>query len=73
MVFIRAIKEVHMNWYQTAIQFLKEAVSELKKVSWLSKKEMVASTVVIIIFVSIMAVFVSFIDLILSRIMGILL
>ena len=62
-----------MNWYQQAIEFLKEAYNELKKVSWLSKKEVVASTVVIIVFVSIMAVFVSFVDLILSRLMGILL
>ena len=62
-----------MNWYQQAIEFLKEAYNELKKVSWLSKKEVVASTVVIIVFVSIMALFVSFVDLILSRIMGILL
>ncbi len=62
-----------MNWYHQAIEFLKDAYNELKKVSWLSRKEVVASTVVIIIFVSIMALFVSFVDLILSRIMGILL
>jgi preprotein translocase subunit SecE len=62
-----------MNWYQQAIEFLKDAYNELKKVSWLSRKEVVASTVVIIIFVSVMALFVSFVDLILSRIMGILL
>ena len=62
-----------MNWYQQAIEFLKDAYNELLKVSWLSRKEVVASTLVIIIFVSIMALFVSFVDLILSRIMGILL
>ena len=62
-----------MNWFKQAIEFLKDAYNELLKVSWLSRKEVVASTVVIIIFVSIMALFVSFVDLILSRIMGILL
>jgi preprotein translocase subunit SecE len=62
-----------MNWYQQALEFLKDAYNELKKVSWLSKKEVIASTVVIVIFVSIMALFVSCVDLILSRIMGILL
>jgi len=61
------------TWYQQAIQFLKEAYSELKKVSWLSRKEAVASTVVIIILVILVAIFVGFTDFVLARLLGILL
>jgi preprotein translocase subunit SecE len=61
------------TWYQTVIQFLKEAYAELKKVTWLSRKEVLASTIVIIILVAIIAVFVGFTDLVLARILGMLL
>lgn len=61
------------TWYQNVVQFVKEAYAELKKVSWLSRKEVVASTVVVIIVVIILAIFVSFTDFVLARILGILL
>jgi preprotein translocase subunit SecE len=61
------------TWYQTVVQFLKEAYAELKKVSWLSRKEVIASTIVIIILVIILSIFVSLTDLVLARILGILL
>jgi len=54
-----------------SVQFLKEAYSELRKVSWLSKKEVIGSTIVVIIFVFIIAIYVGLVDLILSRIVGI--
>lgn len=59
--------------FQTIIQFLKESYAEMKKVSWLSKKEAVASTIVVIVLVIIVAIFVGFTDFVLSRILGILL
>ncbi len=56
-----------------AIQFLKDAYFELTKVTWLGKKEVVATTIVVVVFVIILALFVSFVDMILSGILGIIL
>jgi preprotein translocase subunit SecE len=59
------------SFINQAIAFLKEAYSELRKVSWLSKKEVVASTAVVIIFVLAVAVFVGLTDFVLSKIIEI--
>ncbi|MBR4632099.1 MAG: preprotein translocase subunit SecE [Elusimicrobia bacterium] len=56
-----------------AIQFFKDAYFELTKVTWLSKKEVVATTFVVIVFVIIMAIFVGLVDMILSSALGIIL
>jgi preprotein translocase subunit SecE len=56
-----------------AIQFFKDAYFELTKVTWLGKKEVVATTIVVVVFVIILAIFVSFVDMILSSILGIIL
>jgi preprotein translocase subunit SecE len=61
------------TWFQAVIQFVKEAYAELRKVTWLSRKEAVASTVVVIILVILIAIFVGFTDFVLARILGILL
>ena len=53
---------------QKAVQFAREAIEELKKVTWLGKKEVIASTIVISILVIIVGVFIALIDLILSLI-----
>ncbi len=60
-------------WWSQAVQFLKEAYAELKKVSWLSRKEAIASTVVVIVLVIIVAIFVGFTDFVLARLIGIFL
>ena len=56
-----------------AIQFFKDAYFELTKVTWLGKKEVVATTVVVVVFVIIMALFVGFVDMILSTSLGVIL
>jgi preprotein translocase subunit SecE len=61
------------KWFKAAVQFIKEAIAELRKVSWLSRKEAIASTIVIIILVILVAIFVAFTDFILARVLGILL
>ncbi len=61
------------GFFQQAIQFFKDAYAELKKVAWLSRKEVVASTIVISILVALIAVYVGFTDFILSRLLGIIL
>ena len=62
-----------MNWIKNAIQFFREAYYELTKVTWLGRKEVVGTTVVVVVFVIIMSIFVSFVDIILGRILGVIL
>lgn len=42
--------------------FFRESYAELQKVTWLSRKEVVGSTIVIIILIGILSVFVALID-----------
>ena len=42
--------------------FFKESYAELQKVTWISRKEVIGSTAVIIILVGIISVFVALID-----------
>ncbi|BAG13712.1 preprotein translocase subunit SecE [Candidatus Endomicrobiellum trichonymphae] len=62
-----------MNLIRTSIQFFKESYYELTKVTWLGKKEVVGTTIIVIIFVIIMSIFVSVVDLFLGTVVGIIL
>ncbi|MCL1972458.1 MAG: preprotein translocase subunit SecE [Endomicrobia bacterium] len=62
-----------MNFIKNAIQFFREAYYELTKVTWLGKKEVVGTTFIVVIFVIIMSLYVSAVDMILGRIIGIIL
>ncbi|BAV58783.1 hypothetical protein AGMMS5026_08810 [Endomicrobiia bacterium] len=62
-----------MNLIRTFIQFFKESYYELTKVTWLGKKEVVGTTIIVIIFVIIMSIFVSVVDLFLGTVVGIIL
>ena len=42
--------------------FFRESYAELQKVTWISRKEVMGSTLVIIILISILSVFVALID-----------
>jgi preprotein translocase SecE subunit len=53
-----------------AATFLKEAYYELKKSSWLTRKEAIDSTRAVIILVIILALFVAGIDFVLSIVLG---
>ena len=50
------------------ISFFKESYAELQKVTWISRKEVMGSTVVIIILVGILSVFVALIDMLFVKI-----
>jgi len=52
--------------------FLKEVQSEMKKVSWPTRKETLGSTTVVIVVVLILALFIGLSDVILSKIMELL-
>ena len=50
-----------------ATQFLKEAVSELKQSTWLTRQQAIDSTKAIIIFVAFMSLYVAGVDYVLSE------
>jgi preprotein translocase subunit SecE len=61
------------NWMLTAKQFFREVKVELKKVTWPSRKETIASTSVVLITVILVAFYLGIVDLGLSRLIKIFL
>ena len=55
------------------IKYFKEVKSEFKKITWPARKELIASTVVVIIAIFIIAFLLGIFDFSLSRLMSILL
>jgi len=53
-----------------AIDFIKQSVGELKKSTWLSRQEVIQSTILVAIVVAIVAVYVGVIDMGLTRALG---
>jgi len=56
----------HKNYLDMAMQFLREVIIELKKVTWPSRKQTIGSTVVMIILVMIISLFLGMVDMGLS-------
>ncbi len=52
------------------IAFLKEAYAELQKVTWMSRQEVIGSTVVILVLVAIISLFVTAIDFVFIKFIG---
>ena len=48
--------------------FINEVKAELKKVSWSTRRELINSTIIVIVSVAILAVFIGFCDLLWSNI-----
>ena len=57
-----------VKYFQMAVQFLRECKVELKKVKWPTRKELVASTAVVIVLVLVVSLFLGLIDIGLIRI-----
>jgi len=55
-----------------AINFLKESVAELKKSTWLSRQEVIQSTILVAIVVALVSAYVGLIDFGLTRVLGVL-
>ncbi|HJD19460.1 MAG TPA: preprotein translocase subunit SecE [Candidatus Avelusimicrobium excrementipullorum] len=53
-----------------AINFLKQCMAELKKSTWLSRREVAQSTVLVAIVVALTAAYVSIIDFGLTKLLG---
>jgi preprotein translocase subunit SecE len=54
-------------WWSKSVQFFREVKVELKKVTWPSRKEALASTSVVVALVLLSAIFLGLVDLGLSR------
>jgi len=57
---------------QKLIKFLRTAWLELKKVTWPGKKEILASTVVVVIVAVLLMVYLGLVDLLLSKLVKII-
>ena len=53
-----------------AMNFVREAYMELKKSVWLSRQQMIQSTIFVFIVVFIVALYVSGVDFVLSKLLG---
>jgi preprotein translocase subunit SecE len=55
------------------LKFIKEAITEAKKVVWPTRKETIQMTLVVFVLVVIMAIFLAFVDIFFSYVINILL
>jgi preprotein translocase subunit SecE len=53
--------------------YLADVWAEMKKVSWVQRKELFTTTLVVIIFSTVLAFFVGVVDFVFSRLLGIVL
>ncbi len=56
--------------YRKGVEFLREVRVEVRKVSWPTRKETVASTAVVLVAVFFIAIYLGLVDLGLSRLIG---
>lgn len=61
-----------MNILTKSVNFLKEVKTELGKVSWSSRQELIGSTFVVIVITGITAIFIGAVDLLLSKALSML-
>jgi len=66
-------KETEGNFFHKALEFLREVKVELKKVTWPTRKQTTGTTIVVIIFVFVVAVFLGVFDYSLSKLVQIVL
>jgi preprotein translocase subunit SecE len=56
--------------YTQAVDFLRDVRGELRKVTWATRKETLASTAVVIVAVFIISIYLGLVDLGLSKLVG---
>ena len=61
------------NFFQKAMEFLREVKIELKKVTWPTRKQTTGTTIVVIIFVFVVAAFLGLFDFGLSKLVQVVL
>jgi preprotein translocase subunit SecE len=68
-----AAKEAKTGHLHNALEFLREVKVELKKVTWPTRKQTTGTTIVVIIFVFVVAVFLGLFDYSLSKLVQVVL
>jgi preprotein translocase subunit SecE len=58
------------GWYIQSVDFLRDVRSEVRKVTWPTRKETLASTSVVIIAVILIAIYLGLVDMGFSRLVG---
>ncbi len=66
------MEKIREKW-AVSLRFLKEARTELKKVTWPTPKQALASTSVVIVVVLIVSLYLGIVDLILTRLVRVVL
>jgi preprotein translocase subunit SecE len=61
------------NLFNRLKNYLADVVAEMKKVSWVRRKELLTTTVVIIVFSTVLAAFIGLFDLIFSTLLQLVL
>jgi preprotein translocase subunit SecE len=61
------------NFFQKGLEFLREAKVEMKKVTWPTRKQTTGTTIVVIIFVFVVAAFLGLFDYSLSKLVQVVL
>jgi len=61
-----------MNFVTKSINFIKEVRTELGKVAWSTRQELVSSTIVVIVITTIMGLFIGTIDIMLSKFLSVI-
>ena len=70
---LKDVKPGEPNFFQKAVEFLREVKVELKKVTWPTRKQTTGTTIVVIIFVFVVAVFLGLFDFGLSKLVQVVL
>jgi preprotein translocase subunit SecE len=65
-----AVAERVQEWKETTVRFLREVRVEMKKVTWPQRKEIIGSTVVVIVASFLVSFFLGAVDLILQKVLG---
>ncbi len=68
-----ATTETRAGFFHDALEFLREVKVELKKVTWPTRKQTTGTTIVVIIFVFVVAVFLGLFDYSLSKLVQVVL
>ena len=61
------------QFFQKVVNFIKEARNELKKVTWPNRKQLISSTIVVMVTVVLVAIYLGLIDLFFSHIVALIL
>ncbi|NPA40461.1 MAG: preprotein translocase subunit SecE [Thermodesulfobacteria bacterium] len=69
---IKTKKEEELNFFARAVKFLKEVKIEAKKITWANKKQVMASTLMVLVFSLFIGAYLGLLDVIYNAIISLL-